>query len=193
MKLPPKSIEPAALFRELSSVPRASRKIDHRIRGAEGIELSVQSLSSHEFFLAKDAAGKGQDNTPYIVAACLFADGERAFCEPSDVFGLIEEEVRSLFQQVASVFSEISPIYCMIDYDAWLFALLEGSKHPSNLYTAYNMALCVDNVVGAERTITHPRPDLYYGLPMREITDGQILAYFAGKRAIDEIRKAEEK
>ena len=190
---PPKKVPPEALFRELCQFPRASRDLDYKIRGIEGFELRVRSLSSLEFFRARDLAKSDKDVAPCLLSACLLADGELAFPDYREIYALCNEEVDSLFAAASDILVEISPIFAVVDVPAWTAALVDGAKHGTNIYTAHVMSECVHISGGVERTVRIPRPDLYYGLPTRELTDGQLLSFYAARKAIDDIEKSKEK
>ena len=192
MKLPPEADAPV-LFRELSSSPRITRDLDYKIKGAEDVELAVRALSSHEFYTATDRAKSSAFRPAYIVTASLLADGEKAFSEPEDIFGLAQEEVSALFAAVAVALAKISPLYSLIDYPVWNSKLQEGALHSSNLSTALAMSECVDIVAGPSSTIVVPRPERYYGLPVSKLSDGQRMAFNAARKSIDDFRKTEEK
>ena len=187
---PPKNIKPEVLFRRLSAYPGSVQDIAYKVTGAEGVSLSVRAMASHEIYSLIDDA---DDKPAGIVCATLLADGERAFSSPEEIFRLHKEEVASLYQEVAEALISISPLYSSIDHVKWMAVLKKGAIHPTNISTALAMSECVDTLVGGGGTIRLNRPDRYYGIPVREMTDGQRLAFNAAREAIDEIRENSEK
>lgn len=183
---PPSDVKPEVLFRWLSKQPRIRRPLTYRIKGAEQIELSVESMSSSELaFLLDDA----KDKPSAIVCASLLADGTRAFNSPEEIFRLHKEEVAMLYGEVADILSRISPMYTSSDTAAWKRVLKKGAMHPSNMGIVLAMSECVDIVVGAQTTIQVGRPDRYYGIPQMKMSDGQRMAFAAAKELLDEHRE----
>jgi hypothetical protein len=187
---PPKKVLPEVLFRRLSAYPRSTQVLGYRIAGAEDVVLSVKAMASHEVYGFIDGA---KDIPTSVVCASLLADGEQAFSSPSEVFRMHKEEVDTLYGEVAEALASISPLYASIDHAAWMAVLKEGAIHSTNAATAWAMSECVDTAVGASGTIRTNRPDRYYGIPVREMTDGHRLAFSAAREAIDELREDSEK
>ena len=79
----------------------------------------------------------------------------------------------------------ISPLRRSCNLDAWHDVLLKGAQHPANLSTAGSIYLSTDTLV-APRSLVHlSAPDRYFGLPLADLTDGQLMAYEAAKAVFD--------
>lgn len=160
--------------------------LKYRVRGAEHIALYVVGLRADEGAEVIDA-GADCDEASIVashracalISACVYLDGDRAFPTPKHAKQLFEPELVELHQEVVEAISRISPLYALIDYRAWVDALKTGASHPSNRAMAFRVAQCVDVVGGFTKAYKHPRPDRWYGVPISELTDGQLLAYDA--------------
>lgn len=167
-------------------------RIAYRVPGLDGVALEVRALRPLEEAAAYDAvtALEPEEARPRalvaeVVAAALWTPKGRAFKNGEGVGALHEAEADELAAAVLSSLDVISPSYRTADAGAWAARLLEGAKTPSNMSVALALGGCVE--VGYRAT---PRPDLYFGLPLRELTDGQWMAYRAARKFVQGLEKA---
>ena len=143
------------------------------------MQLQVVGLTSHEFETAMDADPEPIRAVDHILAACVYQNGRPAFGGVGSVRALSERELQRLAVVVTEALSRVCPIMSRCDYMAWLKALEQGAGDPSNAFTAHAIADCVDYAIGASQARVTLRPDRYFGLPLRSLTDGQLLAFRA--------------
>jgi len=175
---PPADVSASALFRLLLAVPYAERPIDYRLRGAEDVSLSVRALRScDEADLLEEADVLEADRRANALLAgyvrlALIADGERAFRDERDMGALTTEEVRALGRQVVAALVRISPSYLRSDLESWMARLREGAAAPNN--------------APAREMLGSATPERYFGRPLCELTDGQMMAANAAYGIVNE-------
>lgn len=180
---PPESVPVGRLFRLVSRRPRPMMPIDHRIRGAESIALSIQALRPVEEAealgapLGRDKSGISERHAR-LVAASLLADGSLAFSSHDVLMRhMASREFIRLANAVLDALATVSPSYLTSDTIAWRDGLRKGAKE--NVAVVSAMSSCVDISLGFGAHHAHGRPDRYYGLPVAELTDGQRMAFSA--------------
>jgi len=182
---PPAGVAPERLFRLLVQRPRAEMPIAFRFAGIDE-PLAVRALRGpessaqwpEEGLPASVAEGR---HLAGLIAAALRHRGAPVFETPEQASDLAPGEFYALAGAVVEALSVISPLLGRVDRDAWLTTLAKGAWHPSNRVDAEAMCLAHDVVLGS-KVYYHPRPDRYYGAPLCELTDGQMLAFTAARK-----------
>ena len=189
---PPSGIAPARLYRLLTARPRPTWPLAFRFGFAPDTRLWVRALRGAEEEAAVDAAEGIQD--PHqrlarirseLVAITVWTPDGPAFGSADDVGGLLQHEADQLGQQVLAGLATVSPTYGRSAWRAWAKALEQGAEHPSNIADAMLRGQCADQGAGGST----PRPDLYFGAPLADLTDGQIMAYRAAREVVAKSRK----
>lgn len=172
---PPFHVTPDVLFRRMLELPRPSKAIAYRIRGAEHIPLTVRSLTWHD----------EQDGTmlSYIRAALWTPDGQ-AFSSVAEVGAMAESEVQDLANAVAEALTEVSPSYQRQDWPAWVEQLKLGAADWRNLTVTIALADCADEGYST----TRPHPERYWGVRPCDLTDGQRMAAHAALVVVNRMR-----
>lgn len=193
---PPDDVSDGILFRILLQTPRPIRKISYRIPKLEHIELFVRGLRGIEEAAAVDLAEESHIDearmslgTSALIATSL-CDSSGGLCFSSNrgpMLALSEDEFRDLLIVVTEALRIVSPTYHRINFNSWSLKLRNGAKSPPNQKEAVKMSYCVD--YGIKGMLY--RPDRYFGMPMKDITDGQMIAYESGVAAIKELRGEE--
>ncbi|MBU1008450.1 hypothetical protein KKA53_05230 [Candidatus Dependentiae bacterium] len=145
--------------------------IDYQVAG---FKLRVYAIHSRDMMEALD----GDSVECHIVAAAThLRDGRRAFDTAEQVGMMLEHEVRALAKDVSEALSVISPVLPMSDLKAWVQTLRKGAdENPSE---AIALGHCYDAALGFGAGRIIPRPDRFFGLPFRQLTDGQWFLYHA--------------
>jgi hypothetical protein len=159
---------------------------------APALALSVRGLTALEDaeVVDVDAAHGGEEIrrsevTRGLMVVCLLANGRPAFGSPEEVDELTEDETDALLAAVAPAFNTVSPLRRRIDLDAWQEVLRRGAQHPLNISAAATVAAATRTVIGFSGVVRESAPERYFGLPLADLTDGQILAYSAAKAVFD--------
>ena len=157
-------------------LPRPSKAIPYRIRGAEHVPLIVRSVTWHDEV----------DGTmlSYIQRA-LWTQNGQAFSTSEEVGALAENEVAELANVVAEALFEVSPSYQRTDWPEWVEQLKIGAVDYRNLTVAIALADCVDEGYGA----TRPHPERYWGVRPCDLTDGQRMAAHAALVVVNRMRE----
>lgn len=191
MVKPPRDVPAERLFRLLLGAPRPALPISHRVRGLEDVPLEVRALRPLEEAALYDvvSALEHEESRPRalvaeVVAAALWTPRGPAFSSGEGVGALYDDEADELAAAVLSTLDVISPSYRTADAKAWDDVLAEGARAPANISPALALGGCVE--VGWRAT---PRPDLYFGLPLRELTDGQWMAFRAARAFVQTLEK----
>jgi hypothetical protein len=176
----------------LVALPRPVLPIAHRIRGAEHIPLAVRALRSGELGEAHDATGLRLP-AQLVTAALVLDGGGPAFDAPEQVMRLPELDLLELGVAVGEALRTISPNALTSDTGSWEEVLAKGCVAPTNAYDAIALGGCLEVSWGMGRKAVHVvhRPDLWFGVPQRELLDCHWLAYYAAVRASWERRKRE--
>jgi hypothetical protein len=120
-----------------------------------------------------------------LVAASLMTDDGPAFSSPDLVGCMASHLFDAMSAEVRLALDTVSPTYVLSDLAEWERALIAGARHPSNRWTVREMANCVAVSLGPSQAFCHERPDRYFGLPVRELTDGHLMAYRAARAAVE--------
>lgn len=182
----PPSLPPERLWRSLLPL-RPLHPLPCRLRGAEHVPLFVRPVPALAEALARDAAElldveqlRHRAVAQEILALVLHTRRGPAVTNPADLEELDEPEVRRLVREVTWALADCAPTYGRSNVAAWRTALRAGAAHPSNLAEANVLASCIDEGFA---TIV-PRPDRYWGVPLRELLDGHWMAYRAARDAL---------
>ncbi len=192
MLLPPTDVPPDRLFRTLLAVPRATEAIAFRLDAAPSVAFCVSAVTSLEI---ADAVAWSECDVPELkalrlpqalaAAAVKLSNGQHAFDSPEDVGALEDAELRLLTKAVVKALSRISPTISRSDRDAWVKVLVEGASAPGNILTAMSLGNCVDVASGFSSSVTTPRPDRFFGVPLRQLTDGHWFAWMAARKIVE--------
>lgn len=193
MVVTPPKIPPARLFRALLQRPRATAAL---VVPGFDVGLSVRALTAQDEAEIGDA-GKGfnQDRARMQCASelllrAVLTDGMPAFATAADIDALYEHEALKIAKAARAALDTMSPTYSgRFDVTAWRRALVEGAKDYSNITQALVLGGCIDVSYGYGIRHTVERPDRYFGVPIAEITDGQMMAYRAGREVYMEHTK----
>lgn len=169
---------------------RATWPLRFRVRGAEHLPLEVVALRGLEAsnaldVLSEEPARAASDRMCGLIAASVHVRGQPAFRSAAEVGMLDETEVKQLGAQVYEALFRVSPILHLIDSTAWRDVLKTGATEKANMLTAARVATCVEIVSGFTKVVRTPRPDRWFGMPISELTDGQLLAYDAARAAFE--------
>ncbi len=182
---PPLRVAPERLFRLLLRTPRARLPIALPIAGAPPAPFFVQAIHPlDEAEAIERHAGAPEALRPHLVAAELTAlalhEGDaRVFADGAELGRMLgERDAVVLMRATLEALDVISPSFRRIDVDAWEKRLAAGALIGLNANHARLLDLCVEN--------DRPRLDRYFGLPLGQFTDGQWLAFYAARRALDE-------
>ena len=172
---PPADVKPGALFLDLATWPYPRRPIAFRFREAQDTPLYVRAI--HPQVRAR-AAVLG-DYSPIVAASLTDGSGAPIFASAEDVGNLVDaSEMMGLVLAIRDALNVIGPTLDRIDDTRWRLVLAQGAKEVPGV--AYAMASCSDVTVGWGGVVKRPRPDRYYGAPMRELLDGHLMAFYAG-------------
>lgn len=172
---PPAGVKPAALFLDLATWPTPRRALSFRFSAAAECELYARPVKSHTLAMSALA----NDPSAILAAAVTDADGALVFSSPSDVRRIVEStELDAMIAEVIVVLDAIGPTFGRCDSTRWQLVLSQGAQDVPSV--AYGMAQCFDVAVGFGGISKKPRPDRYYGAPIRELLDGHMMAFRAG-------------
>ena len=177
---PPKEVEPGELFRLLLQKPRPwwdtdeGRVVALTATERAGIEQATARLPSQAAWLARSR---------HEVALCLHDESGPQFGSADELGDLKPYELRRLIAAVRSGLRVCCPEYGYCNLMAWRITLLAGARSVPAI--AGMIGSCIDE--GARKIVS--RPDRWFGLPLSELTDGQWMAYHAGRAYVDEQAK----
>lgn len=167
--------------------------ISHRLRGVEGVQLSVRALSSLELGVLTDEAQDVNDSERTSAVSCgviahaIMANGQKVFADGSEVASVLSEpECDELAAHVFKALEVISPTYARSDSDAWHEVLKKGAR--ANFSTAIALGGSVDFAIGAATGRVVDRPDRYFGLPLAELVDAHWMVYRAARDFVNDLR-----
>lgn len=168
---PPPNADPGDLFR---AIVRGEAPLSYRVSAAPGLPLRVRApsslLTAEAYALAR--AGAWPDAQALVLPAVLLTPKGPAFASPEEAGLLPEHDGVKLWADVWNTLIRIAP---MVDlhWSEWYAVLKKGAESPGNRHLAIAMGRCLD--VGW-RCVT-PRPDLFYGRAVSELSDAQYLAW----------------
>jgi hypothetical protein len=90
---------------------------------------------------------------------------------------LQEHEAAGLLRATSDALRVISPVFPLSDPEKWGERLQLGAG--VNVSDAIAIGHCYDVALGFGEGRIMPRPDRYFGLPFRELTEGQWFLYRA--------------
>lgn len=192
---PPRGVPPARLFRLLLRSPRPCLPLQWRAPGAEWAALHVVALRGIEVDEALDAARAAMGEAAHFdrfrlavlrASLRLSADGAPVFASVEDAGALQDGEAEALLDEVFVALGTCSPTYARSDLAAWDRALREGARAPGNLHETVALGSCIEHGWAGST----PRPDLYYGVPIGALTDGQMMAYRAARAVVADLQRA---
>ena len=185
---PHSTISPAKLFRLLCGGPRPRLPITTRLLVARSTPLFVVGLRGVEEQEAVDMADGMKPESlrlnrvvAEILVRCLWTPEGPAFSSADDLGLLGRTEGDTLHAEAARAFLIVSPTYprqSARDGEAWSRVLEEGARDASNLHEMVTLGGAIEY---GYRGLT-PRPDIYWGVPLCQLTDGQMMAYRAARK-----------
>lgn len=185
------------LFRLLTTRPRPVWSLDFRIRAAPSVALFVRALTGKEdaaaFTSSWDEPEEIQNGVAArnLVTVALCDAQARPMLDYDHTGQLDERELYQLALAVMGGLNIVSPVFWRCAIDAWRAKLRSGAQHFTNVADMMTMAESGEPTydLGTRQW----RPDRYYGAPLCDLTDGQILAYDAAQLAYrDKVPKAKE-
>jgi hypothetical protein len=191
----PPDVAADVLWRSLLPL-RPERAIPTRLRGIAHAPFLVRAVPAMALALADDAgrrAAGGVDELQSARAAgevlslVLYTTQGRAFPTAAALGRLDGAELAELARDAFAALAEVCPTYARSNTDRWSEVLRDGAGHPSNLLEAVALGSCVD-VGPAGGGI--PRPDRYWGVPLRELCDGHWLAFRAARDVLADAKPA---
>ncbi len=107
-----------------------------------------------------------------VASAVCDDDGALAFSSADAVARLPSDEADALCLEVGATLDRISPSYTRPGIKLWTDALTKGASHTSNFSSLYSLA--------------HSEcPTAYFGLPLRDLTDGHWMCFRAAHQIIE--------
>lgn len=181
--IPPPGVDPGRLFLDLSEWPHVSRPIGFRFSVAPEVALLARPVPSRVF-----AAAAARRDASAIVAASVIDDrGAPVFSSAAEVGRIVDAgELAALVHDVLGVIDSVGPTFGRCDFSRWQQVLAQGAQDVPSV--AYAMAQCFDVAVGWGGVSQKPRPDRYYGAPMRDLLDGHMMAFRAGYESFNRDR-----
>lgn len=187
-RVPPPRTErwrPARLFRLL--VDRAPRlPIPFRFADASDAPLVVRGLRGSDVLNAVDQAMDSSEDArelafcPMMLELALVTPEGRPFADAATYRQVDADELRRAWGAVSSALNIVAPIRATADMPEWERVLHLGAQQNGSI--AGRIAECLDVSVGFGGVVRIPRPDRYFGLPICELTDGQLMAFGAAYR-----------
>jgi len=183
---PPADLTDAQLFRLLLQTPRAIAPLDFELRGARGAFFvrAIRRLDVNRINDACEAerpAVRGWLVRRELVALTLCdRHGTPSVRDSRELGALDHDELQGLTTAVQQQLQRISPLYGHSLVDAWERRLEDGAGAQENRGAADVLGSCCEM---AGRLFV-PRPDRYFDVPIRELTDGQWMAYWAANNHV---------
>jgi len=171
--------------------PHPERSLTCRVNGAEDVPLRVRALRGIDKALVEDETARAPEAARDgafirgLVAAALWTPEGPAFSSSEAVGALPHPELLELGRHVAEALCVCSPMYCGSDVRAWERTLEEGALTGGNWHETLALASCVD--VSLAGII--PRPDRYWGVPLKRLLDGHWMVYRAARAAVEKLKE----
>lgn len=178
---PPPTWPADKLFRLLTQGPRPALTLP-AISFLPSLSLSVRAVASSEVMRLVDSFGESALRER-VVLETVHCDGEPAFGSSEEMGLMSPDAYLELEVAVFSALHAVSPTYVQSDVDAWRMRLTEGANHPLNFNVTRLLAASFDWMGGTEQ------PERFFGVPLREICDGPLMAYRAAIEIIGRLRK----
>jgi hypothetical protein len=170
-------VPPGKLFRLLLRRPRPVLRIDYRLDVASHVTLYAQALTAPERAIVQDAEPAECDSL-YLWLSLVDVAGAPVFAHREQTHHLQDHEVEALIDAVVKAHRVIAPSQNTCDYKAWQEALVAGAKDPYSFAMVQQIRHAATRDAQFKKPF-QPRPDLYFGLPLADITDGQRMAFLA--------------
>lgn len=148
---------------------------------APRVRLWARGLTSREEYAIRD---DGEEMLDRVVAAATVDRNGPAFASPDHLGALLLTDFEELASAVTEALDVVSPAYIRVDVTAWRETLTEGARHVSNHADVWTIGGAYDWTGGGEQ------PDRYFGVPLCNLTDGQLMAYRAALSVVSDRRKA---
>lgn len=182
MRLPPdEATLPAAhLWRLLIVTPRPWVAIDLSEYGSKVPLRVVAPLPSDELAAFNHHDPEAVDE--YLarrVVLSLYIEGGRRVFSYSQLTSLDSRACDGVVATVTEALSTIAPLRAGVDLLAWGATLKRGAETGFNSFQLARVDPCVERRKSGWAT----RPDVFFGLPMCQITDGQLMAFDAARKA----------
>lgn len=127
-----------------------------------------------------------------VVAAALWEPGGPVFSSPEQASRMPQREWLRLVDASLRALYGVMPSRSFCNerqWGEWTRVLETGARHPTNLSEMVRIHACCDVVVGFAGRAFLRRPDRYFGLPVADITEGQILAFDAAFNVAESFRQ----
>lgn len=185
---PPEHVGVGELFRLLAA-PSPRYPIAHRLGALPGLPLYARALAPLDSETLRDAARgapKGADAVAYaqglFAAAVVTADGSPVFASEEHAGMLDETEALALYGALRAALDIVAPEHATAHVGAWKAALVSGARQ--NLAIASRMYSAADVALGYGVSMRMPRADRYWGKPLCDLTEGQMMAFSAAVEVI---------
>ena len=171
---PPLGVPAPKLFRQLLQ-SRPVRQLPFRFVGVDHDPLQVRGLSLLE---AQEARDEADDETAAIVAHCVLdAHGARVFRSADEVLDLPEGESVALKSAALGVLDAFCPLPGRSDLVAWRETVAKGARDPSNVTIVGLLGAAYEIAGGISKPRFIDRPERYFGVPLRDLSYAQLLAF----------------
>lgn len=180
---PPQDIPPGKLFRLLLRRPRPVWRLDYRLTAAPAVPLYARGLTAAERAMVRDA-DDGDRELVFLSVALSDAAGAPFFATPDAAGTLLAHEAAELEAALMPALRICSPSVDVVDPKAWGDALRKGAMEPASAALVAQIRAAFDTHDVLKKPI-RPRMDLYFGLPLADITDGQRMAFLAAFHLYD--------
>jgi hypothetical protein len=157
--------------------PRPVLRLDCRLDVAPTIALYAQALTAPERALIQDAE-PAECDAVFLTLSLVDADGLPVFTRREQTHHLQDHEVDALVDALLKAHRVISPSRASCDVKAWEEVLTKGAQEPASFALVQQIRDACSRDANFKRPF-QPRPDLYFGLPLADITDGQRMAFSA--------------
>lgn len=170
--------EPPRLFRLLCKRPRPSLRIETLGFGVEVVAPTPYELAAIDD--SESDAHAATTRAASLLAASCYYNGRPAFASHDDVLRLPSVDFDKLYNAVDAALLIVAPNKRTLDqHPKYLDLLKAGAKDNSNATIAARMAAANIYVPFAKKPIGDPSQ--YFGMPLCELTTGQLLAFDAAR------------
>ena len=164
--------------------------------------LYCRPLTACQVGIAYLRAGvdEGGDGIGDVIAAEVMSmslvdgTGEMVFESGQQILdGLAPSEFLDLSTAFIRAFGAVSPLHITYDKTAWHNYLSGAALHPSTSSTFWTLGSMVEYALGYGIGRTIERPDLFYGKPIVDLTEGQLIAYRCAAEVVAKDRASRDK
>lgn len=166
--LPP-DIAPASAFRLLLETPRPVAPLSYRLPSAAGYALHARALHPVELYSARSMGGD-----LFLVSQALCTESGAPLLTIEQAGNIDSAEFARLYGSVIHTLGQICPSYATSDVAAWRALLKRGARSFPSVCWMMGGA----DGVGS-----------YFGLPGRQVLDGHIMAFQAGREVFEEMKR----